>query len=54
MSVIATSWPGTPTESQRKLPELGNGDVLAHLHPELLGVEGERLVLVVAPRPACV
>ena len=48
--VIATSGcPGTPTVSQRKFAHLGNGDVVAELEPELLGVEGEGLVLVVDP-----
>ena len=36
---------GEPAE----IAELGHGDVLAELDPELLGVEGESLVLVVDP-----
>src|SRR5207253_3240562 len=43
--VLAGHADGEPAE----VAELGNGDVLPELHAELLGVEGERLVLVVDP-----
>ena len=41
---------GGPDRQPAEVAELRQGDVGAHLHAEFLGVEGERLVLVVDPQ----
>ena len=41
---------GGPDGEPAEVAHLGQRDVGAHLHAELLGVEGERLVLVVHPQ----
>jgi len=40
---------GNADRQPAEVAHLGNGDVLAHLHPQLVRVEGERLLLVVHP-----
>ena len=56
VSASKTGGPGTsmsvidvPSSPGTEVAELRDGDVLPKLEPELLGVEGERLVLVVDP-----
>ena len=47
--MIATFLAGDADGQPAEVAHLRHRDVLAHLHPELLGVERERLVLVVHP-----